>query len=207
MGAVSDRIGRRPVLIAFAATAVLTAYPAMAWLAVAPSFSKLLIVELWFSFMYAGYNGAMVVYLTEIVPVAVRTAGIFAGLQPRDHHWWLDARHSHGADPCNRQPRDAGRLVVGRGRRGVGGDADQRLSDAIRNTHSAASAGRFNNVDDLSPNTPPRPDWLRRPRSSTLARSREVAHRQPLAPRGTRAATSTLCARLRHFLSLLVTSE
>jgi len=75
MGAVSDRIGRRPVLIAFAATAVLTAYPAMAWLAVAPSFSKLLIVELWFSFMYAGYNGAMVVYLTEIVPVAVRTAG------------------------------------------------------------------------------------------------------------------------------------
>jgi len=75
MGAVSDRIGRRPVLIAFAATAVLTAYPAMAWLAVAPSFSKLLIVELWFSFMYAGYNGAMVVYLTELVPVAVRTAG------------------------------------------------------------------------------------------------------------------------------------
>jgi len=75
MGAVSDRIGRRPVLIAFAATAVLTVYPAMAWLAVAPSFSKLLIVELWFSFMYAGYNGAMVVYLTEIVPVAVRTAG------------------------------------------------------------------------------------------------------------------------------------
>jgi MFS family permease len=75
MGSLSDRIGRRPVLITFAATAVLTAYPAMAWLAVAPSFSKLLIVELWFSFMYAGYNGAMVVYLTEIVPVAVRTAG------------------------------------------------------------------------------------------------------------------------------------
>jgi hypothetical protein len=41
----------------------------------APSFSKLLIVELWLSFLYAGYNGAMVVYLTEIVPVAVRTAG------------------------------------------------------------------------------------------------------------------------------------
>lgn len=75
MGAVSDRIGRRPVLIAFAATAVLTAYPAMAWLAAAPSFSKLLMVELWLSFIYAGYNGAMVVYLTEIVPVAVRTAG------------------------------------------------------------------------------------------------------------------------------------
>jgi hypothetical protein len=32
-------------------------------------------VELWLSFIYASYNGAMVVYLTEIVPVAVRTAG------------------------------------------------------------------------------------------------------------------------------------
>ncbi|MGH8336171.1 MAG: hypothetical protein ACRETL_04960, partial [Gammaproteobacteria bacterium] len=32
-------------------------------------------VELWLSFIYAGYNGAMVVHLTEIVPVAVRTAG------------------------------------------------------------------------------------------------------------------------------------
>src|SRR5256886_1661275 len=75
MGAVSDRIGRRPVLIAFAATAVLTAYPAMLWLVSGPSFNKLLCVELWLSILFAGYNGAMVVYLTEIVPVAVRTAG------------------------------------------------------------------------------------------------------------------------------------
>jgi MFS family permease len=74
-GALSDRIGRRPVLIAFASAAVLTAYPAMAWLAMAPSFERLLMVELWLSFLFAGYNGAMVVHLTEIVPAAVRTAG------------------------------------------------------------------------------------------------------------------------------------
>jgi len=74
-GSVSDRIGRRPVLIAFATMAVLTAYPAMLWLVTAPSFNRLLCVELWLSFLYAAYNGAMVVYLTEIVPVAVRTAG------------------------------------------------------------------------------------------------------------------------------------
>jgi hypothetical protein len=61
--------------LSFAAIAVLTAYPAMAWLVDEPSFVKLLIVELWLSFIYAGYNGAMVVHLTEIVPVAVRTAG------------------------------------------------------------------------------------------------------------------------------------
>jgi MFS family permease len=74
-GALSDRIGRRPVLIAFASAAVLSAYPVMTWLAVAPSFERLLIVELWLSFLFAGYNGAMVVHLTEIVPAAVRTAG------------------------------------------------------------------------------------------------------------------------------------
>src|SRR5712664_682833 len=75
MGSLSDRIGRRPLLLIFAALAILSAYPAMAWLVDQPSFSKLLIVELWLSFLYASYNGAMVVHLTEIVPSEVRTAG------------------------------------------------------------------------------------------------------------------------------------
>src|SRR5579872_5154544 len=75
MGSISDRVGRRPLLLTFAALAVLSAYPAMAWLVNQPGFDKLLIVELWLSFIYAGYNGAMVVHLTEIVPAADRTAG------------------------------------------------------------------------------------------------------------------------------------
>jgi len=75
MGSLSDRVGRRPLLLTFAGIAILTAYPAMAWLVAQPSFDKLLVVELWLSFIYAGYNGAMVVHLTEIVPAAVRTAG------------------------------------------------------------------------------------------------------------------------------------
>jgi MFS family permease len=75
MGSLSDRLGRRPLLMGFAGIAILTAYPAMTWLVDQPSFVKLLVVELWLSFIYAGYNGAMVVHLTEIVPVAVRTAG------------------------------------------------------------------------------------------------------------------------------------
>ncbi|HWK43714.1 MAG TPA: MFS transporter [Stellaceae bacterium] len=75
MGALSDRVGRRPLLIVFTILAILTAYPAMSWLVGAPSFQRLLIVELWLSFLYASYNGAMVVFLTEIMPVEVRTAG------------------------------------------------------------------------------------------------------------------------------------
>jgi MFS family permease len=75
MGSLSDRIGRRPLLVTFATLAIVTAYPAMIWLTDAPSFARLLGVELWLSFIYASYNGAMVVHLTEIVPIAVRTAG------------------------------------------------------------------------------------------------------------------------------------
>jgi MFS family permease len=75
MGAVSDRIGRRPLLIACTAMALLSAYPVLHWLVASPDFSKLLGVELWLSFIYASYNGAMVVTLTEVMPADVRTTG------------------------------------------------------------------------------------------------------------------------------------
>jgi MFS transporter, MHS family, citrate/tricarballylate:H+ symporter len=75
MGAVSDRIGRRPVLITFTVLMFITAYPTLAWLVSSPLFGRLLAVELWLSFIYGSYNGAMIVALTEIVPVSVRTAG------------------------------------------------------------------------------------------------------------------------------------
>jgi MHS family citrate/tricarballylate:H+ symporter-like MFS transporter len=75
MGAVSDRVGRRPVLLTFTVLTILTAYPALSWLVADPSFEKMLMVLLWLSFLYASYNGAMVVALTEIVPASVRTAG------------------------------------------------------------------------------------------------------------------------------------
>ncbi len=92
MGAVSDRLGRRPVLIACTLAALLTAYPAMAWLAADPGFARMLAVELWLSFVYASYNGAMVVFLTEVIPAEVRASGfslayslataIFGGFTP-----------------------------------------------------------------------------------------------------------------------------
>ena len=75
MGALSDRIGRRPLLLACTVMALASAYPAMSWLVGAPSFSRLLTVELWLSFVYGSYNGAMIVFLTEIMPAKVRTTG------------------------------------------------------------------------------------------------------------------------------------
>ncbi len=74
-GALSDRIGRRPILIVCTITALLTAYPALYWLTSAPSVARLIAVELWLSFFYASYNGAMAVYLTEIMPPDMKTSG------------------------------------------------------------------------------------------------------------------------------------
>jgi MFS family permease len=92
MGALSDRVGRRPLLVVFTTLMLVTAYPVMLWLVREPSFSRLLAVELWLSFIFGSYNGAMVVFLTEIMPVSVRTSGfalayslataIFGGFTP-----------------------------------------------------------------------------------------------------------------------------
>ena len=75
MGALSDRIGRRPLLFACTLLMLATAYPMMLWLVREPSFARLLAVELWLSFIWGSYNGAMVVFLTEIMPIDVRTTG------------------------------------------------------------------------------------------------------------------------------------
>ena len=75
MGALSDRVGRRPLLLVFTILMLVTAYPVMSWLVREPSFTRLLTVELWLSFLFGSYNGAMVVFLTEIMPIDVRTSG------------------------------------------------------------------------------------------------------------------------------------
>jgi MHS family citrate/tricarballylate:H+ symporter-like MFS transporter len=107
MGALSDRVGRKPLLLLFSGLTLLTAYPALAWLVSAPSFVNMLIVLLWLSFLYGSYNGAMVVALTEIVPVEVRTAGfslayalataLFGGFTPLVSTWLIEATGNKAA--------------------------------------------------------------------------------------------------------------
>lgn len=74
-GALSDRIGRRPLLLAISLLCIFTAYPAMHWLAAAASFERLLAVLMYFSFFFGMYNGAMVAALTEVMPQQVRVVG------------------------------------------------------------------------------------------------------------------------------------
>jgi MFS transporter, MHS family, citrate/tricarballylate:H+ symporter len=74
-GAISDRVGRKPVLLTIAVLATVTAYPALAWLVAGPTVGKMLAVELLFSFYFGIYNGAMVAALSELVPAHVRATG------------------------------------------------------------------------------------------------------------------------------------
>ncbi|WP_338493413.1 MFS transporter [Erwinia aphidicola] len=75
MGALSDRYGRRPLLLIFTILMIITAWPVLHWLVGSPSFAHLLEAELWLSFLYGSYNGAMVVYLAEVMPAEVRATG------------------------------------------------------------------------------------------------------------------------------------
>ncbi len=107
MGAVSDRIGRKPVLLTFSLLTALTAYPVLVWLTGHPSFGNMLIALLWLSFLYGSYNGAMVVALTEIIPAAVRTAGfslayslataLFGGFTPLISTWLIHVTGNQAA--------------------------------------------------------------------------------------------------------------
>ena len=98
-GAISDRIGRYPLLLIIPVLALVTAYPMMAWLVAGPSFAKLLTVVLLFSSYFGLYNGAMIPLLAEMMPPQVRTAGfslafslataLFGGVTPLVSTWLI----------------------------------------------------------------------------------------------------------------------
>lgn len=100
MGALSDKVGRKKILVTFTVLPILTAYPILSWLVANISFENLLVTELWLSFLYASYNGAAVVALTEVMPVHVRTVGfslayslataIFGGFTPMISTWLIE---------------------------------------------------------------------------------------------------------------------
>ena len=99
-GALSDRIGRKPVLLTIAALSLLTAYPALHWLVADPSFGKMLAVEMMFSFYFGVYSGTMLGALVEIVPAHVRTtcfslafslaAALFGTFTPFASTWLIE---------------------------------------------------------------------------------------------------------------------
>ena len=106
-GAISDRVGRYPVLFLVPVVALVTAYPMMLWLVAGPSFLKLLATVLLFSAYFGLYNGSMIPLLAEIMPPQVRTAGfalayslaaaLFGGVTPLVSTYLIERTHDRAS--------------------------------------------------------------------------------------------------------------
>lgn len=88
---------------------VVSAYPMLNFLTNNISFANLVLVELWFSFIFGAYNGAMVVSLSEIMPKNVKALGfsfsysiavaIFGGFTPAVSTYLIE-KTSNPASPA-----------------------------------------------------------------------------------------------------------
>jgi len=94
---VSDRVGRRPMLLTSAALVVITAYPFLKVLTISPSFWTLMLVQFWYATLYAMYVSSAFVALSELIPAELRATGyglsttlglaLFGGFTPAVSEW------------------------------------------------------------------------------------------------------------------------
>ena len=106
-GMLNDRFGPRPLMLLVTLAAVLTAYPAMSWLVIAPDFTKLLAVLMLFSVYFGLYNGALIPTLAVIMPQEVRATAfslafvtataIFGGFTPYVANFLVEATDDRAA--------------------------------------------------------------------------------------------------------------
>lgn len=74
-GFIGDKIGRKKVALCMTFLGMISAYPMLNFLTHNVTFTNLILVELWFSFIFGGYNGAMICALSEIMPKHVKALG------------------------------------------------------------------------------------------------------------------------------------
>lgn len=75
-GGLSDRIGRRPLLVGFAAAILVLAYPALWLLTAFPSAATLTAVLIVFAALIAGFTGPAPAAMAELYPPQVRSTGL-----------------------------------------------------------------------------------------------------------------------------------
>ena len=100
-GAVSDRVGRKPMLIVFAAVFAVGIVPALALIRSGPSFGAFLAISLLGMVVLSGFTSISAAVNAELIPGHVRAAGIgfpysltvalFGGTAPFVGTWMADA--------------------------------------------------------------------------------------------------------------------
>ena len=78
-GALSDRIGRKPVMIASLALSLLVTYPLFVWVSSSPSFASLLIMQVVLCSLFGIGNGPVSTALGEQFPTRVRSTALAIG--------------------------------------------------------------------------------------------------------------------------------
>ena len=76
MGAWSDRIGRRPLMIGSLIGYLLVLYPAYSWLTAEPSITRLLVAQLSICVFVSVYFGVFSTVIAELFPANVRSLGM-----------------------------------------------------------------------------------------------------------------------------------
>jgi len=75
-GALSDRIGRKVLVIAATAGLLVAAYPLLSWVHAAPSFGRLLSMQIVLCTLLAVYFGPISAVMAEQFPAGVRSTGL-----------------------------------------------------------------------------------------------------------------------------------
>lgn len=75
-GALSDRVGWKPVMATVTALYLLTLYPAFVWLTAAPSASRLIVVQVFLTILMSCYNGPFGAALASLFPARVRSTAL-----------------------------------------------------------------------------------------------------------------------------------
>jgi len=99
MGWLSDRVGRRPVMLTATAVGLVAAWP-LFWLMSGGSAGSILLGQLGFSLIIAAFTGTLPSLLVEVVPLEVRctvislgfnvTLGVVGGLTPLAAGWLVE---------------------------------------------------------------------------------------------------------------------
>jgi MHS family proline/betaine transporter-like MFS transporter len=75
-GWLSDRVGRKPLLLIASVGLVLLTYPLFAFLAAQPSLTRLLIIQTVFALLIATYTAVTPAMLAELFPTRVRNTAL-----------------------------------------------------------------------------------------------------------------------------------